>query len=294
MKQQPIISFERYLHKSGHTKLTVKSYVFANKIFLTDNPKPEFFTYKDVVQYLNSKSADYQNGNTKTYLLNGIKKYYDYLVEIGLRDDHPCKNFNIRNQRRKEVIHQDLFSSKELEALLNREERYEDLKQRNRVILSLLIYQGLNSAEISNLNLSHVDLDNGLIFIKASRRIGQRHIELVNKQYRLFDTYLKEGRVSLHRDTIPTNAFVIGKLGTRISVDDIHYLVSTLKGLFPDRNLTPSNIRQSVIANWLNEKKIPLEQVQLMSGQKWISTTVKYRQTSIEEQRELMNKWFPI
>ncbi len=31
-----------------------------------------------------------------------------------------------------------------------------------------------------------------------------------------------------------------------------------------------------------------------MSGQKWISTTVKYRQTSIEEQRELMNKWFPL
>ena len=94
--------------------------------------------------------------------------------------------------------------------------------------------------------------------------------------------------------TIPNNDFVCGKLGTLISVDDIHYLVSTLKGLFPDRNLTPSNIRQSVIANWLNEKKIPLEQVQLMSGQKWISTTIKYRQNNIEEQRELMNKWFPI
>ena len=77
-------------------------------------------------------------------------------------------------------------------------------------------------------------------------------------------------------------------------MDDIHYLVSTFKGLFPDRNLTPSSIRQSVIANWLNEKKIPLEQVQLMSGQKWISTTVKYRQNNLEEQRELMNKWFPI
>ena len=288
------ISFKKYLHQYGHTDKTIKSYLHAYKIITNDNPQLYSYKFKDVINYLNEKSKEYSNGNTKVYILNGLKKYFDYLIEIGKRDDHPCLNLQIRNQRRKEIIHQDLFTSKELELLLEREERYEDLKQRNRVVMSLLIYQGLNSAEISNLNLSHIDLDSGVVFIKASKKIGQRHIELVNKQYRLFDTYLNEGRKSLHRDTIPTNAFVLGKLGTRISVDDIHYLVSTLKGLFPDRNLTPTTIRQSVIANWLNEKKIPLEQAQLMSGQKWISTTVKYRQNNIEEQRELMNKWFPI
>ena len=288
------IEFEKYLHRAGHTDSTIKSYLHAFKIITNDNPDLHTYKFKDVINYLSDKSKEYANGNTKTYILNGLKKYFDFLIDIGLRHDHPCINLHLRNQRRKEIIHQDLFTSKELELLLEREERYEDLKQRNRVVTSLLIYQGLNSAEISNLNVSHIDLDKGLVFIKASRKIGQRHIELVNKQYRLFDTYLNEGRKSLHRETIPTNAFVLGKLGTRLSVDDIHYLVSTFKGLFPDRNLTPSSIRQSVIANWLNEKKIPLEQAQLMSGQKWISTTVKYRQTNLEEQRELMNKWFPV
>ena len=288
------ITFEKYLHQYGHTDSTIKSYLHAYKIITNDNPQLHSYKFKDVINYLSEKSKDYTNGNTKVYILIGLKKYFDYLIEIGKRDDHPCINLHLRNQRRREVIHQDLFTGKELELILEREERYEDLKQRNRVVMSLLIYQGLNSAEISNLNLSHIDLDSGVIFIKASKKIGQRHIELVNKQYRLFDTYINEGRKSLHRDTIPTNAFVLGKLGTRLSVDDIHYLVSTCKSLFPDRNLTPSSIRQSVIANWLNEKKIPLEQAQLMSGQKWISTTVKYRQNNIEEQRELMNKWFPI
>lgn len=286
--------FRKYLHSIGHTDKTIISYMHAYKIITNDNPDLHTYKFKDVINYLNDKSKDYTNGNTKVYILNGLKKYFDFLIDSGKRDDHPCLNLHLRNQRRREVIHQDLFTSKELELLLDREERYEDLKQRNRVVMSLLIYQGLNSAEISNLNLSHIDLDSGVIFIKASKKIGQRHIELVNKQYRLFDAYINEGRKSLHRETNPTNAFVLGKLGTRISVDDIHYLVSTFKGLFPDRNLTPSSIRQSVIANWLNEKKIPLEQAQLMSGQKWISTTVKYRQNNLEEQRELMNKWFPI
>jgi integrase/recombinase XerD len=229
---------------------------------------------------------------TKTYLLNGMKKYFDFLIDIGLRDDHPCKNLQLRTLRKKEIIHQDLFSGKELELLLDREERYEDLKQKNQVLVSLLIYQGLNSSEIAALNTSHVDLDKGTVFIKASKKISQRHLELNNAQYRLFDRYLNEGRKSLHKTE--TNALILGKLGNRITVDDIHYLVSTFKGLFPDRNLTPAGIRQSVIANWLNEKKIPLEQAQLMAGQKWISSTLKYRQANLDEQREMMNKWFPL
>lgn len=286
------ISFEKYLHQMGHTKTTVKSYLFANKVFLLDNPNPENFTYKDVVNYLNAKSQDYDNSNTKVYLLNGMKKYFDYLVEIGRRDDHPCKNFHLRNLRKREVIHQDLFTSAELELLMDREERYADLKQKNQVITSLLIYQGLNSAEIAALNLSHIDLDAGTVFVKASKKISQRHLELNNRQYRLFDRYLNEGRKNLLRED--TNAFILGKLGKRITVDDVHYIVSTAKGLFPDRNLTPAAIRQSVIANWLNEKKIPLEQAQIMAGQKWISTTQRYRQANMEEEREMMNKWFPL
>lgn len=74
----------------------------------------------------------------------------------------------------------------------------------------------------------------------------------------------------------------------------MNYLVSTYKPLFPNRNLNPQTIRQSVISNWMNEKKLLLEQVQLMAGHKWFSSTVKYRQHNIEEQRGLMNKWFPL
>ncbi len=286
------MTFEDYLYKFGHTPKTVKSYLFANKIFMTDNPSPEDFKYKDIVEYLNKKVDDYANSNTKVYILNGMKKYYDYLLETGRRDDHPCRNFFVRNQRNKQVIHQDLFSTHELEMMLEREERYADLQQRNQVVISLLIYQGLHSREISNLNLSNVDLDSGTIFIRATPKVSQRHLEITNKQYRLFDRYLNEGRKALLRDD--NQAFVLGKLGTRMSVDDIHYLVSTFKGLFPDRNLTPATIRQSVIANWLNEKKLPLEQVQLLSGQKWISTTIKYKQVNIDEQRKLMNRFHPL
>jgi hypothetical protein len=49
-----------------------------------------------------------------------------------------------------------------------------------------------------------------------------------------------------------------------------------MKSLFPHKNLNPQTIRKSVITNWLNEQKIPLEDVQLLSGQKWMSSTERY------------------
>jgi integrase/recombinase XerD len=87
---------------------------------------------------------------------------------------------------------------------------------------------------------------------------------------------------------------MLAKDGTAITVGFINYLIKTLKPLFPDRNLNAKTIRQSVIANWLNEKKIPLEQVQLLAGHRWPSSTAVYRQNSIEEERELINRFHPL
>ena len=188
----------------------------------------------------------------------------------------------------------DLFSSEELELLMNRKERYPALKLKNQVIISLLIYQGLMPGEIVELKTTNVDLDAGTIFLKGNTKLSRRHLELIPKQYRLFDRYLNESRAQLKQKGLKTDALVLGKLGTPITVDDVNYIVETAKSLFADRNLNPKTIRASVIANWLNEKKIPLEQAQLLAGHKWISTTVGYRHTSVDKQREMINKFHPL
>jgi site-specific recombinase XerD len=249
-------TFEQYLYQMHHSKATVKSYLYTIRIFLGERSNALSLKYKDIINYLSEKEKSYNNPNIKKQVLPGIKKYYDYLIEI------------------------------------DREERYADLKLRNQAVMSLLIYQGLSVSELANLKAHHVDLDKGTIFIKDSPKTSRRHLEIMPKQYRILDRYLHESRKKLLR--AETDVFAIGKLGTPLTADDINYLVSTYKPLFPDRNLNPQTIRQSVISNWMNEKKMPLEQVQLMAGHRWISSTVKYRQNNIEEQRELMNKWFPL
>jgi integrase/recombinase XerD len=161
-------------------------------------------------------------------------------------------------------------------------------------LTSLLIYQGLTPGEIADLNVANVDLDKGRIHAKGGRKIDHRWLYLNDTQQALFEEYLTEYRPRLLRPQKPTNKLLLGKLGTPIIVDSINYLIETAKPLFQDRIINPKVIRQSVIANWLNEHKIPLEQVQLMAGHKWISTTAAYRQASIEEQLEMISRFHPL
>ncbi len=290
---QHSLTFEKYLCQMKHSSGTVKSYVYAVGNFLAICPKAEKYHYKDVIDYVNDLKNQYKNIRTVAGFLAAIKKYYDYLVEIGKREDHPCKSLHLKGtDRNRGVIHNDLFSTEELELLLQREERYPALKLKNQALVSLLIHQGLVPHEIVNLKVSHVDLERGTIYIKESRMLSRRHLEISAKQYRILDKYINETRGELL--SVNTEALIVGKLGAPITVDDVHYIVSTYKPLFPDRNLTPTGIRQSVVANWLNEKRLPLEQVQLMAGHRWISTTIKYRQSNQQEERELINKWHPM
>lgn len=283
---------EKYLHKAGHTNSSIKSYLFAIAKFLTENIKADEYSYKDILNYLSNVTSKGSLTGKKLYLLYGMRKYYDFLIDSGIRNNHPCRGLILRCMRNKNIIHQDLFSTTELELLMERENRYSDLLLRNKALMSLLIYQGLTSSEISILNIEDIDLIKNTIRIKRSRRLNTRVLPLYSSQSDVLSNYIDLCRNKLLKSD--NKAFVIGKLGNRITVDDIHYLVYTYKAMFPDRKLAPSSIRQSVIANWLNERNFPLEKVKYMSGQKWISTTLRYRQLNLEYQKQQLEMWFPI
>lgn len=284
--------FEDYLHKHGHTKDTVKSYSLQVRPFIAMYPELNYFTFKDVNYALSDFVKRYKNSNYKNTILSAIKRYYDFLLETGQRNDHPCRTMRFKAIRKKGIIHNDLFSSTELELLMERNERFIILKTRNQAIASLLIYQALQIGEIANLKVQHINLDNGKVYVKESKSGTRRHLELHPKQYKIFEEYINKSRKEMLH--VESDMLFVAIKGVPITKDDVQYLVKTFKPLFPDRSLTCETIRQSVISNWLNEKRFPLEQVQLMAGHRWISTTVRYRQTPADEKRLIINRLHPL
>ncbi len=58
--------------------------------------------------------------------------------------------------------------------------------------------------------------------------------------------------------------------------------------------LNASTVRQSVIANLLNQKKLTVLQVQELSGMRYPSSAERYRSKDVEEQRKLINQFHPL
>lgn len=292
--QQEELTFKNYLYRVKFSEESVKSYLFQVDHFLSAHPNADNYEYKDIINVLEETGKYKPNPSYRIAILAAIKKYYDYLIEVGKRNDHPCRTIYIKNlsNSRRTVIHNDLFSSSELELLMNREERYQQMKHKNQVVISLLIYQGLVSSEVANMKVQHINLDEGKIFVKESRDLMRRHLEMHPKQYSIFNQYINKTRKELLK--AESDVLVIGMRGTPITTGEVGYLVEQFKPFFSGRELNPGTIRQSVIANWLNEKKFPVEMVQLMAGHRWISSTARYKRTNDDEKRVLINRFHPM
>ena len=142
------MELEKYLQKQ-YTKKTAKAYIREIEIYTTNNPTAKKYTYAEIVNYIGLLRTKYSNAKTINRILSSIKAYYNYLCFIGIRKDNPTKSIRLRDKQSRDIQLQDLFTSDELETLLTaKKERYTNLDYRNKVLMSLLIYQALKPNEI--------------------------------------------------------------------------------------------------------------------------------------------------
>lgn len=223
--------------------------------------------------------------------LAGLKQYYKYLVRTGARMDDPTRHIFLKDQRPRNVQFQDLFTSEEMDLLLERPNRYGILQWRNKLIISFYIYQGLSTGEIERLVVGDLDLDKGTVFIKSSPRQCSRILPLKANQVVFIERYLTFDRPSLMK--METDTLLLSKIGTTVKGEDCQYLIESARELFPNRLLNPITVRQSVIVN-LFRQGLDIRDVQLFAGHHYASTTERYKPTDLTKMKEAMERFHPL
>jgi len=288
------MEIKQYLNRHLEPK-TIKTYLtYLNHFFLSfekKNLNPKTATYNQILEYIGEKRSHYKNSDSLNCILSSIKYYFDYLIEKQERTDNPVKSIRLRDKQSRDIQVQDLFTTQELELLLNRKERYLILKNRNQFIISLFIYQGFKNGEIANLELSDVNLKDGTITVKSSIKTNNRTLKLKANQVYFLMNYLNLERPNLLKES--TNKLFISKLGNTEKGEGIHYLIESSKHLFKTKKLNPITIRQSVIYNLLKSGN-DLRIVQAFAGHKYPSATENYKQTHLEELKNQVLKFHPL
>ena len=283
---------ENYLQKH-YSPDTAKAYKREIEIYLSNYPTAEKANYKDITGYIGLLRNRYSKASTISRIVSSLKVYYAYLCSEGIRNDNPTKAIKLRDKQSRDIQLQDLFTTEELEILLNRKERYTNLDYRNKVLSSLLIYQALHPREIENLLVENIDLATGSIYIKSTCKTNARTLQLKPNQILLFHQYITEIRIKLLNKNA-SNSLLIGIRGGAMSGEDItKHIKRSFKELYPNRKVNAQTIRQSVIANLLKQGH-DLSLVQGFAGHKYPSTTEKYKQSEIETLKAAVNKYHPL
>jgi integrase/recombinase XerD len=281
-----------YLEKH-YTKKTAISYKRQIEIYKANNPGAKKYTYAEIVNYIGVLRGKYKNARTINGIVCSIKVYYSYLCFREERKDNPGKSIRLRDQQSRDIQLQDLFTREELERLLTaKQERYKNLDYRNKVLISLLIYQALKPTEIENLQTGDINLEEATIYIKASAKNNSRTLPLKANQILLFRTYLEEIRGKLLKEN-ETDFFMIGQRRKPMTGEDITQHMKGNYQLFKPRKVNAMTIRQSVITNLLKQNN-DLRIVQSFAGHKYPSSTEKYKQSSVAALKTALEIYHPI
>jgi integrase/recombinase XerD len=286
------MSIEKYLEQH-YSPDTATAYKREIAIYLSNYPAAEKANYKDLTNCIGSLRQRYKNVATIGRIVSSIKVYYDYLCSEGIREDNPSKAIKLRDKISRDIQLQDLFTAEELEQLLSRKERYINLDYRNKVLISLFIYQALQPREAEILTMGDINLHTGSIYIKATAKTNARGLQLKPNQILLFHQYVTEIRNKLLKGK-SSDKLLIGERGNAMPGEDItKHVMRSFKALYPGRKVNAQTIRQSVITNLLKQGH-DLSLVQAFAGHKHPSTTQRYQQSKIETLQAAVNKYHPL
>jgi site-specific recombinase XerD len=297
------MDLKSYLQKNLSPSTATRYERDLQSFFLQLN-NPQEAKYKQIMDVIGVLRKKYSNPKTVNRILAAIKKYYDYLLHIGTRKDHPCKSIFLRDTRRRNLQLQDLFSTQELEYLIeskpkSRTNKLSEAKSRkagnrktnqvrNKLLLSLLIYQGMARTEISKIEMDDINLEEGTIKARGDERTSKRTLPLMAKQVHLIYEYLNKERAKVKSEKL-----FIGMRGDAMSSDCLCRIILRYQYLFTEKTLNCQTIRMSVTRNLLKEGK-DIRVVQVYMGHKSPGTTEKYKQSHTEELKAEIQKHHPI
>jgi len=288
------MSLEEYLTKN-YSPTATRGYYNLIQTFLAITYQAEKATYQDIIQYIQHLRETNKSPKTIRNNLFGIKIYYNYLLRTGKRNDHPCQYLYLKDKINRAVDIQSLYPMKQMEQFLTSYKagrKNKATETREKVLIGLLIYQGLTALEISQLNTEDLNLEKGTINIKANPKINGRTLDLKPNQILLIQQYIKQTRVALlKKNNKESTALLLSNTSSRIVPHDINRIINY--GRTDNERMLPIKIRQSVIMHLLKSGN-DLRVVQVFAGHKRISSTEAYRQSGLAELKAVIDKLHPL
>jgi site-specific recombinase XerD len=290
--------FKSYLYEQRLRDSTVNGHLqnvgyFLKWIETNGLHEAENISYNDLLNYVQYEQQRRKDISTINLRISSISKYFEFLKVEGTVTRNPARTLRIKGKA-KTVIQNPLkydelldlynnYKAMEKNVPVQNKKASQLSHQRNVIIVGLMIWQGLHSGELERLEVSHINLNEGIIYIPSTARSNSRELKLSTQQILTLHSYIHGGA----RDKLKPKAdeLLPGNLHNTTSL-----LTEELKGINPQIK-NALHIRASVILHWLRQHN--KRQVQYMAGHKYINSTEMYEVQELDSLTNALSKHHP-
>lgn len=250
--------------------------------------KWEQITRTEITKFLYKLREEGKSSATISRMITTIRSFHQFLHQEQITNDDP--SFHIETPRRERKL-PDILSSKEIETLLNINEK-KPLDIRNKAMLELLYATGLRVTELISLQVSDLHLTMG--FIRCLGKGDQeRIVPLGDVAIDALEVYLSEGRPALLRRRNDPSILFVNQHGRPLTRQGCWKIIKTIaQRANIDKRITPHILRHS-FATHLLENGADLRAVQEMLGHADISTTQIYTHVTRSRLKDVYESYHP-
>ena len=285
--------FETYLKSRKYSRRTIETYLGGYKLFtdwlIKENMEMEQVTYNDLLLYMKQSGRTASQRSLSGYI-GVVKHLYNYLMREGKVSSNPALDIEVKGIKRKVLYH--ILEPHELHQLYNAFEAETPSERRKKVMLGLLIYQGLQTEELRKVDIEHVKLREGKIEIPGGLKSNGRTMQLESYQVMDMYDYVLQIRPELISSMNEPNETLLAVSKDSGNISNITtQLFKKLKLINPSVQ-NGKQIRASVITKWI--KMYNLREVQYLAGHRYISSTEWYIENDLEGLKEEINQFHPL
>ena len=296
------MDYKTYLKSKKFSQSSIKTYQMVSNRFnkwLKQQQLPlSEVCYNDIMAYINHLQSKRHKQRTIQLEIGALKHYLNYQQAIGNVDRLPLNHLKIQGVKRQGIY--DILTPEELDYIYqNYPNNYQEnttektpIESRNKIIIGLLVYQGLTTTDLSNLKVEHLQLHRGTIEIPPTKKSNGRTLKLQPHQAIELQHYILVEREQLIKQADKlVEEQLIFSLGIGHKIYNLlHQLMDTLKAQYPEIK-NAKQIRASVITNWL--KVHNLRETQYRAGHRYVSSTENYKINDIETLKNDITQFSP-
>jgi integrase/recombinase XerD len=296
------VGFVEYLKRQQFTTKSINSRIRVFEQYLEwlnkENLEAQEITYNDLLLYIKYRNRKGATQRTIQHYLGTIRHFYDHLLESEEVEKNPARNIEIKGVKRKSLYLQ--LDTHELHKIYNQYPADTPTNQRDKVMLGLIINQGIKSDEIAKMEVKDVNLREGKINVPGSRKSEGREMKLEAHQVMDMFNYVMTTRDEIlqmppkRKSQVQnkTDKLFIAQAGNTSSFSNwITQMMLKVRKINPSVQ-NAKHIRSSVITKWL--KVHNLRQVQYLAGHRYISSTESYLENDVDKLMDEVNQYHPL